>query len=370
MKNYLNILFIMSIVLLPSCQMTPRQSNQNALPQTAASAVKPIIYDFTSQERSQPARITTKEVYGKEITIADNITEEEVLNATSTSTSSAQAAPVQSVITEEINLETNITKAEPTEARVTEITEDTIITSIQTKETLETTYITNSQETTDKAVQANSQEVVELNNAIYPTSELDEMIRIVEVTDVVIKPVYHYENEVHSLTDEEVHSFLKSMQYQESLTDNRAYGDEYIAAMLDNYKMILETSSICCTSNLTETMKQKGFSSSSLVNFLVKDVSDYNMQGSCLIINNDDINDIFGKGEMAYIIQNIRKSCICSNKRMLEKTVDNFFKIYMQDPSFAKEAFIYRHKDKQGRVIEHNINETILNISETLEQCM
>ena len=100
------------------------------------------------------------------------------------------------------------------------------------------------------------------------------------------------------------------------------------------------------------------------------DARDYFVQETCMIISEKDIKDIFKNKALANIIIRSRTNCICNNQEFLRKNINNFYKIYNEDPEFYKEVLIYRYRDKQGRIIEHDINESVLNIAITLENCI
>ncbi len=204
---------------------------------------------------------------------------------------------------------------------------------------------------------------------IPPYQQLERQIKKVEVKKTIVKPVYNLDKQVHDFTQTEVEDFLDDISEQTELVEDEEYDSKTINLLMENYRNILQTSSACCVSSISEKLKENGVYGESLLHILKGDAHDYFVQDTCLIISNKEISDIFESKALAKIIKGVRKDCICNNKEYLRANINNFYRIYNEDPDFYKEVLIYRYKDKQGRITEHDVNETILNISLTLENC-
>ena len=200
--------------------------------------------------------------------------------------------------------------------------------------------------------------------------QIERQIKKVEIKKTVIKPLIDMRTDPHELTQEEVEDFLDNIEEAGEIEEGKTYTNPNIKYLMENYKNILKTSSVCCVSSIAERLKFNGISGEQLLKILSNDAQDYFVQETCIIISEKDIKDIFKSKALANIIINSRTNCICNNKEFLRKNINNFYKIYNEDPDFYKEVLIYRYRDKQGRIIEHDINETILNIAITLESCI
>lgn len=200
--------------------------------------------------------------------------------------------------------------------------------------------------------------------------QIERQIKKVEIKKTVIKPLIDMRTDPHELTQEEVKDFLDNIEEAGEIEEGKTYTNPNIKYLMENYKNILKTSSACCVSSIAERLKFNGISGEQLLKILSNDANDYFVQETCIIISEKDIKDIFKSKALANIIINSRTNCICNNKEFLRKNINSFYKIYNEDPDFYKEVLIYRYRDKQGRIIEHDINETILNIAITLESCI
>ncbi len=199
--------------------------------------------------------------------------------------------------------------------------------------------------------------------------QIERQIKKVEIKKTVIKPVLNYDKEPHNFTADEVSGFLDDIEDTDAIEEGKDYKSKNIKHLMDNYKNILKTSSVCCVSGISEKLRTNGIRGERLLSILRNDANDYFVQDTCLIISNDDIDAVFKSKGLANIVKSTRSDCICNNSAFLRKNINNFYKIYNEDPDFYKEVLIYRYRDKQGRITEHDVNESVLNIALTLEDC-
>ena len=217
--------------------------------------------------------------------------------------------------------------------------------------------------------------IVGSKDVIAPRSGENEIYDIVgtKVVDknIIIKPVVNTNNSPANLTNKEVKSLVKKFfESDEKLVEGRNYKDKSIKVLMENYKSILQTSYSCCVVNITEHLKANVSSDDGIIKFLQKDGSEYALQNMCVVLNDKDINDVMGNKVIKNLIKKSRNSCICNNAEFLRKNITNFYKIYNEKPELYDEVLVYRFKDKKGRIVEHDINETIVNISAILNTCL
>lgn len=257
-------------------------------------------------------------------------------------------------------------------------------TSIQTEETIEDSSYDTEDETLEEDYEEDDEEEEEVNvkeiaheqlpkkrlGDVPTYQQIERQIKKVEVKKIVIKPLTDMQTDPHELTKEEVEDFLANIAEAGDIEEGKDYLNPNIKHLMDNYKNILKTSSVCCVSSIAERLKFNGVSGEQLLSILKNDARDYFVQETCMIISEKDIKDIFKNKALANIIIRSRTNCICNNQEFLRKNINNFYKIYNEDPEFYKEVLIYRYRDKQGRIIEHDINESVLNIAITLENCI
>lgn len=200
--------------------------------------------------------------------------------------------------------------------------------------------------------------------------ELDNQIQKVEIKKVLVKPVVNTNSNPVELQLEEVQDLVDNISEEGEFEDGVEYDDKSIMVLMDNYKNILKTSYSCCVANIVEKMKNSSIPQESILSFLSKDANEYALQNMCLFVNNKDMIDVYNFGVASSIVAAVKNDCICNNAKFIRKNLNNFYKLYNEKPELFDEALVYRFKDKKGRVVEHNINETVLNITNVLNNCL
>ena len=197
----------------------------------------------------------------------------------------------------------------------------------------------------------------------------NKQVKFIEKKKILVKPITDLSNETHEFTTEEIKAFFKDVEENDILDESKDYSSESVKILMENYKNILQTSSMCCVSNIVENFKMHGLKSNEIVGILSEDIDDQSIQERCLIVSKEDIKETFEDGPIADMVTKAREVCICNNKDYLRKNIGNFYRLYNKNPDFYEKYWVYRYKDKQGNIIEDNVNETILNIAITLESC-
>ena len=217
--------------------------------------------------------------------------------------------------------------------------------------------------------------IVGSKDVIAPRSGENEIYDIVgtKVVDknIIIKPVVNTSDAPVNLSNKEVKNLVKKFfESDKKLVEGRNYKDKSIKVLMENYKNILQTSYSCCIVNISEELKSNLSSNEGIIRFLQIDGSEYALQNMCVVLNDKDINDVMGNKILSDTIKRTKNSCICNNAEFLRKNISNFYKIYNEKPALYDEVLVYRFKDKKGRIVEHDINETIVNISAILNSCL
>lgn len=200
--------------------------------------------------------------------------------------------------------------------------------------------------------------------------ELENQIQKVEIKKVLIKPVVNTNRNPVELQLEEVQELVDNISEESELEDGVEYDDKAVMVLMDNYKNILKTSYSCCVANIVEKMKNSNVSQDSILSFLSLDANEYALQNMCVFVNNKDMKDVYDFSVVSSIVAEVKNDCICNNAKFIRKNLNNFYKLYNEKPDLFEEALVYRFKDKKGRIVEHNINETVLNITNVLNNCL
>ena len=149
--------------------------------------------------------------------------------------------------------------------------------------------------------------------------------------------------------------------------------EKNIKILTANYKNILNLSSSCCVANIAEKIKlhnrNKNKISHNIIDLLTIDANTYYVQNTCLLLSDIAINNIVKNKDLNNIFKLTRKDCICNNQELLKENIKNFEKLYAADKNFYKTKFIYKSRDDQGRIIEQDMNETVINILDTISGC-
>lgn len=149
---------------------------------------------------------------------------------------------------------------------------------------------------------------------------------------------------------------------------------ENVQILTANYQNILNFSASCCVANIAEQVKSYNRNlsekSENIIDLLNMDAKNYYIQNTCLLLSDKDINKIIKNRKFNHIVKLARKSCICNNQDFFYKNTKNFKLLYNTGDKFYMSRLIYKSRDDQGRIIEQDMNETILNILNTLDTCM
>lgn len=200
--------------------------------------------------------------------------------------------------------------------------------------------------------------------------ELDNQIQKVEVKKVLVKPVFNTNRNPVALKLSEIQDVVDSIVDESTFEDGVIYPDKTLMVLIDNYKNILKASYSCCVANITDELKRSNVSKDSILKFLQLDANEYAFQNMCLVVNNKDVKDVYNNFVLSSVVADVRNNCICNNADFIRKNLNNFYKLYNEKPELYDETLVYRFRDKKGRVVEQNINETVLNITDVLTNCV
>ena len=166
----------------------------------------------------------------------------------------------------------------------------------------------------------------------------------VEKKKLLIKPVMDVSSAPYNFSDEEIEEFIEDVKNYEK--EESGYDIKNIKVLMDNYKNILQTSSACCISNMTENFKVHGIESEDILSIFRQDSEDISAQDRCMFLSENDIFNSFDGKNVSDMVVKSREICICNNKEYLRKNLDRY-----------------------GRIIEDNVNRSISNLATTLEAC-
>ncbi|MBQ8660689.1 MAG: hypothetical protein IJ473_03840 [Alphaproteobacteria bacterium] len=199
--------------------------------------------------------------------------------------------------------------------------------------------------------------------------EANRQIKKIERKKILIKPLTDLRTEPHNLTDKEISDFIENVKNNNEIDEGKTYSSKEMNTLIENYKNILKTSQACCVSNMTENFKIHNLTQDQIFDILREDAQDLQIQDKCLIISENDIFNSFDGGYVSDMVVKARNICICNNKEFLRKNVNNFYRIYNKDEEFYKTPLFYKYKDRYGRVVIDDVNQSIINMALTLESC-
>ncbi|MDE6224014.1 MAG: hypothetical protein K2M23_00900, partial [Alphaproteobacteria bacterium] len=185
-----------------------------------------------------------------------------------------------------------------------------------------------------------------------------------------IKPVFNTNRNPVNLNLNEIQDVIDSISDEGELEDGAYYDNKTIMVLIDNYKNILKASYSCCIANIIDELKRSNVSKDSILQFLQLDANEYAFQNMCVVVNSKDVKDVYNNNVLSSIVSKVRNNCICNNADFIRKNLNNFYKLYNEKPELYDDVLVYRFKDKKGRIVEHNINETIFNITNVLNNCV
>ncbi len=154
----------------------------------------------------------------------------------------------------------------------------------------------------------------EIDNDLSIYQQLAQQVKKVELKKTIIKPLTDIRYTPHEFTNEEVEDFLINIEKEGQIDESKKYQINSIKYLMDNYKNILKTSSVCCVSSISNQLKENGIQGEELLTILKDDASDYFVQENCIIVSNKDVKDMFEDKSFVNIILNSRSNCICKNK--------------------------------------------------------
>ena len=195
-------------------------------------------------------------------------------------------------------------------------------------------------------------EIRELLDSIANSNEVSTL----EIKEEDIKPIELVDDDEEELKEDD----------SEKIEERRK---KNLNILMNNYKNILNISSSCCVANIAERLRINKVNDKGIDNFLKIDAKEYRMQNNCMVVADRDINQIMNDKIINNSLHEARTDCICNNKTLLRNNIANFYKLYNEDKKFYRTALIYEYEDKQMRKVQHDINESILNIAFTLEKC-
>ncbi|MBD5405817.1 hypothetical protein HDR59_04710 [bacterium] len=226
----------------------------------------------------------------------------------------------------------------------------------------------------DEEEKASSNDNQFTNMPVYDSKllykQLEKQVKKVEIKRIIVKPVFNTDRDPVDLSLEEVQDVVDNISSEDEFEDGMEYENKSVMVLMDNYKNILKASYSCCVSNIVDELKRTDVPHDSILRYLSLDAEEYSLQNMCLVVNNSDVKDVYNSNFLTSVVSKVRNDCICNNADFIRKNLNNFYKLYNEKPELYDEVLVYRFKDKMGRIVEQNINETVLNITNVLNNCV
>ncbi len=167
------------------------------------------------------------------------------------------------------------------------------------------------------------------------------------------------------LRDAKLDEFLSAFQANGDITGN----DPAATALMDRYKILMESSHACYTSGMTYKLKQSGATDGLIYKFLVDDANFYNMSERCLMAHDGELIEAYRDGNITQSVQDIRMGCLCHGREWFKSTLTPFIDAWRALPEFAESKFYWTYTDGLNRKKTVSINDDVENVLRLLEQC-
>ena len=139
--------------------------------------------------------------------------------------------------------------------------------------------------------------------------------------------------------------------------------------LLNRYKALLAASNACCTSGIIHNLQELGASPGLIYKFLVDDANFYQFGERCLMITDDELRTNYANTSTAYVVADVRNTCLCQRKEYFESLLAPFVYIANASDNFANSAFEWQYTDGLKRRVFVSINYDVNVVLNQLSNC-
>lgn len=145
--------------------------------------------------------------------------------------------------------------------------------------------------------------------------------------------------------------------------------DDTMMPLARRYKLLQQSANICCKNGFLHKIQKNGASDDMSYKFLVDDANFYGFGARCLMMDDNEIGNIFSHRQDIVFASDTRNECLCQNRDWYRALLRPFETLYNLSPEFAASAFYYTYTDGLGREIKISVNEDVQNVLSQLNAC-
>lgn len=164
-------------------------------------------------------------------------------------------------------------------------------------------------------------------------------------------------------------SIDEAIEHIKSSGDNIENLQDELLMIRKKYIEIMFLSKNCCSHGLTSKLNDMKVSKDNIFKFMIDDKKMYEIQNICMIINDNDIANLVGSLELSILVRDVRNSCVCNNKDVLQREMKLFKAIIGTTDFFKKNNIIFRYKNELGEIVKNSIGRDVTNLLNILNNC-
>jgi hypothetical protein len=141
------------------------------------------------------------------------------------------------------------------------------------------------------------------------------------------------------------------------------------SALLERYKMLMQSANACCTDGMTYQLKSAGAPDSLIYKFLSDDANFYQIGSRCLMTTDAELDKKFPNTATAAVAADVRNGCLCRGKKWFDAMLAPFQDAYREVPEFESSKFYYTYTDGLQREVTVSVNNDVKNVLNQLDAC-
>lgn len=195
--------------------------------------------------------------------------------------------------------------------------------------------------------------------------------------DVVLKkykPVFKVSRRSSAVASSESEYVQKLKDLKSIINENRDSSDKdeiltYILNSInESYTSLLDVSSACCESSLSNEFRRDGASYGARYDYLINDIKTEEVQEFCMFYSDADISRSYRSSEELRVLSNAKNGCVCKNKDYINSELELFRKLFtiVGEKDFD---IIYKYDNIMGKKYDIDMTTHIKNLEKSLEYC-
>ncbi|MDR0967290.1 MAG: hypothetical protein LBL75_00430 [Rickettsiales bacterium] len=133
--------------------------------------------------------------------------------------------------------------------------------------------------------------------------------------------------------------------------------------LLARYKSLMNASRVCCAAGIENKLRRAGASAGALYRFMVDDANFYGLTDNCLILSDDEIDQISGDDDTTQMVAGVRDSCLCSRYDYFDALLSPF-------DDHADMELKYSYYDGLNRSVSVDVMADVRAVQDLLSNCL